>query len=180
MADNRCSPDVCRLVRDTEGMQEGFDASLHQGCPTFAHRGWSACAQHILDYSGRATSEDASREGVAIEGRSLDAGQFVNMSPDSRKNLHRVFSAGNKYGSQKYKKTVDDLMQDAGCVHRPELPSMDCCFAGDPARDLLVDLCDENLDTSPFRAAKTRLAKRYEMRPHIAEVIRREVMHHSS
>ena len=71
-------------------------------------------------------------------------------------------------------------MQDAGRVHRPELLSMDCCFAGDPALDLLVDVCDENLDISPLRAAKTRLAKRYEMRPRIAEVIRREVMHHSS
>ena len=105
--------------------------------------------------------------------------QFVNMNPDSRKNFHSVFSAGNKYGSQKYKKTVDDHMQDVGCVHRPELLSMDCSFAGDPALDLLVDVGDEHMDKSPLRAAKTRLTKRCEMTPRIAEVIRREVMHHS-
>ena len=92
--------------------------------------------------------------------------------------MHRVFVAGNNYGSQKYK-TVDDFMHDAGRVHRPELLSMDFCFAGDPALDL-VDVEDENLEISTFRTAKTRLTERYKMTPHIAEVIRREVMHHSS
>ena len=122
MADNRCSPDACGLVHDAGGMQDGADASLHQGCPTFAHRGWSACAQHILDYSGRATSEDASREGVAIEGRSLDAGQFVNMNPDSCKHLHRVFSVGNKYGSQKYRRPSMTSCRTPGASTGPS-----CC-----------------------------------------------------
>ena len=103
-------------------------------------------------------------------------GQFVNMNPDKSNNLHRVFLAGNNYGLQKYK-TASDLMQDAGCVHRPELLSMDCCFAGDPALDL-VDVGDENLDTSPLRAAKAILTKRYKMTPRTVEVIR-EVTRHS-
>ena len=70
-----------------------------------------------------------------------------------------------------------DLTQDAWGSHRPELLSMDCCFAGDPALDL-VDVGDENLDISPLRAAKARLTKIYKMMPHVAEVIRK-VMRHS-
>jgi hypothetical protein len=105
-----------------------------------------------LDYSGGATSEDVYREGVAVEGRSLDAGAVRQYESRRDQNLHRVFVAGNKCGVQKYK-TIGDLMQDAGRVHRPELLSMDCCFAADPALDL-VDVSDENLDTSPLRTAK--------------------------
>ena len=106
---------------------------------------------------------------LQLKAGALMPGQFVNMNADKTKILHRVFLAGNYYVLQKYK-TIVDLMQDAGCVHRPELLSMDCCFAGIPALDL-VDVGDENLDTSPVRAAKTRLTKRCRMTPHIAEVI---------
>ena len=113
---------------------------------------------------------------LQLKAGALMPGQFVNMNPDKTNNLHRVFLAGNHGGVQKYK-TIGDLMQDAGRLRRPELLSMDFCFAGDPALDL-VDVEDENLDISKFRAAKTRLTKRYKMTPHIAEVIR-EAMHHS-
>ena len=113
---------------------------------------------------------------LQLKAGALMPGQFVSMSPDKTKNLHTVSLAGIHGGLQKYK-TIGDLMQDAGCLRRPELLSMDFCFAGDPAL-ALVDVEDENLDTSKFRAAKTRLTKRYKMTPYIAEVIR-EAMRHS-
>lgn len=105
----------------------------------------------------------------------LELGRFCHMNPDKSGSLHRVFLAGRPLG-KKYK-TIGELMRAAGRSCRPELLSMDCCFAGDPALDL-VDVGDGDLDVSMFRAAKARLIKRYKMTPHIAEVIH-EAMRHS-
>ena len=106
----------------------------------------------------------------------LELGRFCHMNPDKSGSLHRVFLAGRGSIGEKYK-TIGDLMRAAGRSCRPELLSMDCCFAGDPALDL-VDVGDGDLDVSLFRAAKARLIKRYKMTPHIAEVIH-EAMRHS-
>ena len=106
----------------------------------------------------------------------LELGRFCHMNPDKSGSLHRVFLAGRGSFGEKYK-TIGDLMRAAGRSCRPELLSMDCCFAGDPAFDL-VDVGDGDLDVSMFRAAKARLIKRYKMTPHIAEVIH-EAMRHS-
>ena len=106
----------------------------------------------------------------------LELGRFCHMNPDKSGSLHRVFLAGRGSFGEKYK-TIGDLMRAAGRSCRPELLSMDCCFAGDPALDL-VDVGDGDLDVSMFRAAKARLIKRYKMTPHIAEVIH-EAMRHS-
>ena len=103
-------------------------------------------------------------------------GRFCHMNPDKSGSLHRVFLAGRGSFGEKYK-TIGDLMRAAGRSCRPGLLSMDCCFAGDPALDL-VDVGDGDLDVSLFRAAKARLIKRYKMTPHIAEVIH-EAMRHS-
>lgn len=102
-------------------------------------------------------------------------GRFCQMNPDKSGSLRRVFLAGRPLG-KKYR-TIGELMRAAGRSRRPELLSMDCCFAGDPALDR-VDVGDGDVDVTMFRAAKARLIKRYRMTPHIAEVIR-EVMRDS-
>ena len=156
--------DVLRTCADWYVMQKACKKALMQVCTKGVPR--LPIEDGVLAYSTSWTSR-----GVLLLKMHI-----AKVSPDKTKNLHRVFLAGNNNGLQKYK-TIGDLMQDAGRVRRPELLSMDCCFAGDPALDL-VDVTDENLDISPLRAARIRLTKRYKTTPHIAEVIR-EVMRDS-
>jgi hypothetical protein len=66
--------------------------------------------------------------------------------------------------------TVVDVMKLVGRKSRPELVSMDLCFATDPSLNK-VDLNDKGLLPKLLRA-KAVLRKRHGMSPHIGQVIR--------
>ena len=176
LAGSRCSPDLCRLVHEAYGMQEGLDGNLHQRGPRLPIEGGELayCTYWILRGVFLLLMHVA--KVSQLKAGDLLPGRFCHMNPDKSGSLHRVFLAGRGSIGEKYK-TIGDLMRAAGRSCRPELLSMDCCFAGDPALDL-VDVGDGDVDVSLFRAAKARLIKRYKMTPHIAEVIH-EAMRHS-
>ena len=131
-------------------------------CTSWTFRGVFLLLMHVAKVSQFKTGD-------------LLPGRFCQMNPDKSGSLRRVFLAGRPLG-KKYR-TIGELMRAAGRARRPELLSMDCCFAGDPALDR-VDVGDGDVDVTMFRAAKAGLIKRYRMTPHIAEVIR-EVMRDS-
>lgn len=94
----------------------------------------------------------------------IQLGKFCTMNPDATNSMHRVHKAHDR----KFK-SVHDFMKAAGRKRRPELLSMDLCFAQDTALDR-VELGEVDIDI--FRAAKHRLTKKLKMTPHIAVIIK--------
>ena len=132
MADNRCSPDLCRLARDAEGVQEGLDQVYIKGVSRLPVGDGVLAYNTSWTIRGVLLLKMRIAKVLQLKAGAWMPGQLVNVNSDKTTNLHRVFVAGNNRGVQKYK-TIGDLMQNAGRVRRPELLSMDCCFAGDPA-----------------------------------------------
>ena len=99
----------------------------------------------------------------------LSVYKFTRMNPDQTGGLMRVYRAAERRAGKL--KTIRDVMNAVGRKTRPELVSMDICFASDRSLDQLD--FGKKLPIAELRKSKVALHKRDGMTPHIAHVVRR-------
>jgi hypothetical protein len=99
----------------------------------------------------------------------LSVYKFTRMNPDQTGGLMRVYRAAERTAGRL--ENIRDLMNAVGRKTRPELVSMDICFASDRSLDQLD--FGKKLPIAELRKSKVALQKRDGMTPHIAHVVRR-------
>jgi hypothetical protein len=98
----------------------------------------------------------------------LSVYKFTRMNPDQTGGLMRVYRAAERTAGKL--ETIRDVMNAVGRKTRPELVSMDICFASDRSLDQLD--FGKKLPIAELRKSKVALHKRDGMTPHIAHVVR--------
>ena len=114
------------------------------------------CMMHIDGISG-------------LKPGNLSVYKFTRMNPDQTGGLMRVYRAAERTAGRL--ETIRDVMNAVGRKTRPELVSMDICFASDRSLDQLD--FGKKLPIAELRKSKVALHKRDGMIPHIAHVVRR-------
>lgn len=114
------------------------------------------CMMHINGISG-------------LKPGNLSVYKFTRMNPDQTGGLMRVYRAAERTAGRL--ENIRDVMNAVGRKTRPELVSMDICFASDRSLDQLD--FGKKLPIAELRKSKVALHKRDGMTPHIAHVVRR-------
>ena len=114
------------------------------------------CMMHISGISG-------------LKPGKMSVYKFTCMNPDQTGGLKRVYRAAERTAGRL--ENIRDLMNAVGRKTRPELVSMDICFASDRSLDQLD--FGKKLPIAELRKSKVALQKRDGMTPHIAHVVRR-------
>lgn len=100
---------------------------------------------------------------------SMSVWKFARMNPDQTGALSKLFRTAER--SKKPLDTIQRVMDAVQRKRRPELVSMDLCFASDRSLDN-IDF-DNKPPLAEFHKAKAALRQRDGMTPHIAHIVRK-------